>query len=179
MYRLNDLCCLWDVRRQGNKMNNTRLIAVLFMAITTTISSVAAKVPEVLAYENILKQDMSKKVRMQDGLPVLPALVKGASIPVNPPQLAVANFNVVGVLSVNGATTAWLINKENKIARVTEGIVIDGKVIGKITSYGVHYSEQGGSSGGFMPIMTASISERDISFETRDIKSENDSGMNK
>jgi hypothetical protein len=156
---------------------------VFFMGVVAS-ALLMAKTPDVPAYERILKQDMSKGAQNSLGTIPLPSppppIMAGSPAPLSPPPSigGEVGFNVIGTMSVNGKSTAWLINKENKIIRAGVGVVVDGKEIQSINQYGVQF--KGAGSGGFLPIMTTMVSEQDVVFKNRDAQqSSNNNGMAK
>ncbi|MFA6395671.1 MAG: hypothetical protein WCW84_06855 [Sulfurimonas sp.] len=147
-----------------------RKILYATVAITFISTSVFAKVPNVLAYEQILKGAI---VKPPPGL-ALPNTTTMSPPPPLPAPLAMPNnvgqekndaFNVIGVMSIAGKNSAWLINKDNKLIRVAPKVEVEGKTITEITGYGAYYKDGAGQKG-FMPVITPSVNEKDIEFES-------------
>ncbi len=147
-----------------NKKNISLAVLALFS------STLFAKTPDVMAYENILKQDINQEqtatkipTSTSQTLPPPPANIPVGVAPTSSNQM---EFNVIGTMSVNGKNTAWLISKENKLIRVAEGVGIEGKTITAINQYGVKVKSQ--SQGTlFMPVMTTQVNESDVVFNQR------------
>lgn len=144
-------------------------ITLLAMAILS--SALMAKTPNMLAYEKVLQAPVPK-------LLAPPSMPNGVN---PPPPLALpaveGTFNVLGTMSINGKTTAWLLNKDNKVIRAGENVRVDGKQIDSITQYGVSYHDIMGTGKGFMPIMTTLVNENDVVFSTRENNQQNQSSQ--
>lgn len=139
------------------KNHKTIVSLVMLCSLSTAAFS---KVPDVLAFEKILKAP-EKPLMAPPKLEPLPPLPNGNG------------FNVIGVMSVNGKVSAWLLNQNNKVIHAAQGVRVDGKTITGINIYGVSYTDSTG--GGFLPVMNEMTDEKNIVFNTREKVSENNS----
>lgn len=134
-------------------------------ALVVLAAAAFAKTPDVPAFDKILQKSIEKTTTPPPPPPSL-------KMPPTPPPLSMpgmaqgAGVNVIGTMIIGSRKTAWLIGRDNKVMRATEGVVIDGKKLTRITPYGADYAGEGEK--GFLPVMTSIVNESDIVFSTRE-----------
>ncbi len=113
----------------------------------------------ILEYEKILKRLQEKK-DYEDQIKLEKEKIIQESNS-NKPKEPI-NFNVIGVIKVQDKHYAYLLTKENKILKASQGMTIDTHTISSITSNGITIKNS--SEEKFLPVITNQIQEIDVIF---------------
>ncbi len=151
-------------------MNKKVLMAIGATALLSI--SLQAKTPDVLGYEKILNDTLSKQsVDANKNNPNLnlPNFNNTAS-PGIAPSVQAFEFNVVGVIDINGKKIAWFLTKEGKLLKVKKGLFVGGKEVIDVSDYGVTLKD--GNDKLFMPVLHTKIEESSIAFSSNNSSKE-------
>lgn len=128
--------------------------------------SLQAKTPDVLGYEKILNDTLSKQsadANKNNPNLNLPNFNNTASSAIAP-SIQAFEFNVVGTLNIDGRKIAWFLSKEGKLLKVKKGLSVGGKEVLDVSEYGVTLKD--GVDKVFMPVLHTKIEESNIAFSS-------------